>query len=166
MNLSEFHFNRLFRRWAGVTPRQYLAFVDRAGSRAARCWAPAQCSRRPVGRPFGPGRLHDLMVTLEAVTPGELKAGGAGITLTAGFAATPLGVALLADYAAGPLAPEPSSSRAARQQRLTPLRATVAAKRRWCATRRRADTLAARDLGRATARGGRCAWSSAAPTSS
>ena len=44
----------------------------------------------------GPGRLHDLMVTLDAVTPGELKAGGSGLSIRYGLTATPFGTALIA----------------------------------------------------------------------
>jgi AraC family transcriptional regulator of adaptative response/methylated-DNA-[protein]-cysteine methyltransferase len=49
----------------------------------------------------GPGRLHDLLVTLDAVTPGELKAGGRGLELTYGFSDTPFGEALIASTARG-----------------------------------------------------------------
>src|SRR5207249_7344509 len=74
--LSEFPFNRLFRRWAGITPRQYLAFVTGRAARGALVNdASVLDAAYGVGL-SGPGRLHDLMVTLEAVTPGELKARG------------------------------------------------------------------------------------------
>jgi AraC family transcriptional regulator of adaptative response/methylated-DNA-[protein]-cysteine methyltransferase len=101
VHLSEFHFNRLFRRWAGVTPRQYLAFVT---ARAAKGLLPASPSVLEAAYAVGlsgPGRLHDLMVTLEAVTPGELRSLGAGLTLTAGFSDTPFGRALLGATARG-----------------------------------------------------------------
>ncbi len=99
--LSEFHFNRLFRRWAGVTPRQYLAFVTARAARASLS-GPASVleSAYAVGL-SGPGRLHDLMVTLEAVTPGELKARGSGLDIRYGFTPTPFGTALLASTARG-----------------------------------------------------------------
>ncbi|HUO20539.1 MAG TPA: bifunctional helix-turn-helix domain-containing protein/methylated-DNA--[protein]-cysteine S-methyltransferase [Steroidobacteraceae bacterium] len=99
--LSEFHFNRLFRRWAGVTPRQYLAYVT---ARAARgvLGGPASVleASYAVGL-SGPGRLHDLLVTLDAVTPGELKALGAGLEIRYGFTPTPFGTALIASTARG-----------------------------------------------------------------
>ena len=95
--LSPWHFNRLFRRWAGVTPKQYLqwlaldaaksALADPSGSVLAAAYA-AGCS--------GPGRLHDLFVTLEAMTPGEYRAGGAGVVLRYGFADSPFGPVLIA----------------------------------------------------------------------
>ncbi len=100
-HLSEFHFNRLFRRWAGVTPRQYLAFVTARAARGALVGAPSVLDAALAVGLSGPGRLHDLMVTLEAVTPGELRSGGAGVVLRAGFAETPFGAALLAATARG-----------------------------------------------------------------
>lgn len=99
--LSQFHFNRLFRRWAGVTPRQYLAFVTgRAALDALAGSASVLEAAYSVGL-SGPGRLHDLMVTLEALTPGELKAGGAGVSIRYGYSDTPFGTALLAGTARG-----------------------------------------------------------------
>jgi AraC family transcriptional regulator, regulatory protein of adaptative response / methylated-DNA-[protein]-cysteine methyltransferase len=99
--LSPFHFNRLFRRWAGVTPRQYLAFVTgRAAAAALADSASVLEAAYAVGL-SGPGRLHDLMVTLEALTPGELKSGGAGVAIRYGFSDTPFGTALLAGTARG-----------------------------------------------------------------
>ena len=79
--LSEFHFNRLFRRWAGVTPKQYLAYVT---GREAHGEIVNQSSVLDTAYAVGlsgPGRLHDLIVTLDAVTPGELKALGRGIAI-------------------------------------------------------------------------------------
>jgi len=94
--LSEFHFNRLFRRWAGITPRQYLAFITAHAAREALGSAPSVLEAAYSVGLSGPGRLHDLIVTLDAVTPGELKSGGRGLELTCGFSDTPFGRALLA----------------------------------------------------------------------
>jgi AraC family transcriptional regulator, regulatory protein of adaptative response / methylated-DNA-[protein]-cysteine methyltransferase len=99
--LSQFHFNRLFRRWAGVTPRQYLAFITgRAAVEALAGSASVLEAAYAVGL-SGPGRLHDLMVTLEALTPGELRAGGAGVAIRYGYSDTPFGTALLAGTVRG-----------------------------------------------------------------
>ncbi len=101
VGLSGFHFNRLFRRWAGVTPKQYLAFVTgRAARSALEAQAPVLDAALSVGL-SGPGRLHDLVVTLDAVTPGELKARGAGVKITYGFSDTPFGKALIASTSRG-----------------------------------------------------------------
>ena len=94
--LSEFHFNRLFRRWAGITPRQYLAFVTARAARAELAGRGSVLDAAYNVGLSGAGRLHDLMVTLEAFTPGELKAQGEGAGVRYGFTATPFGTALLA----------------------------------------------------------------------
>ena len=99
--LSEFHFNRLFRRWAGVTPRQYLAFVTARAARGALAREASVLEASYAVGLSGPGRLHDLMVTLEAVTPGELKARGAGLEIRYGFTDTPFGTALIGRTARG-----------------------------------------------------------------
>jgi AraC family transcriptional regulator of adaptative response/methylated-DNA-[protein]-cysteine methyltransferase len=96
VGLSEFHFNRLFRRWAGVTPKQYLAFVTGREARGAIVNQSSVLDAAYSVGLSGPGRLHDLIVTLDAVTPGELKNLGRGITVRYGFTDTPFGEALLA----------------------------------------------------------------------
>ncbi len=58
--LSEFHFNRLFRRWAGVTPRQYLAFVTARAARGVLAEAASVLEAAYAVGLSGPGRLHDL----------------------------------------------------------------------------------------------------------
>ena len=94
--LSEFHFNRLFRRWAGLTPKQYLAFVTGRAAKGELTSQPSVLEAAYAVGLSGPGRLHDLIVTLDAVTPGELKAHGRGIAIRYGFTETPFGRALLA----------------------------------------------------------------------
>ena len=90
VRLSEFHFNRLFRRWAGITPRQYLAFVTASAARAELHGSASVLDAAFSVGLSGAGRLHDLAVTLEAVTPGELKARGAGDRHSATASATRL----------------------------------------------------------------------------
>ncbi|HZO21205.1 MAG TPA: methylated-DNA--[protein]-cysteine S-methyltransferase [Steroidobacteraceae bacterium] len=99
--LSEFHFNRLFRRWAGVTPKQYLAFVTGNTAKDALRTQPSVLDAAYSVGLSGPGRLHDLIVTLDAMTPGELKAQGRGTLIRHGFSPTPFGTALLATTARG-----------------------------------------------------------------
>jgi AraC family transcriptional regulator, regulatory protein of adaptative response / methylated-DNA-[protein]-cysteine methyltransferase len=99
--LSEFHFNRLFRRWAGITPRQYLAFVTADAARGALSGTSSVLDAAYAVGLSGPGRLHDLLVTLDAVTPGELKRRGRGVELFFGFSDTPFGRALLASTPRG-----------------------------------------------------------------
>lgn len=95
-DLSEFHFNRLFRRWAGLTPKQYLAFVTGREAKGELASQPSVLEAAYAVGLSGPGRLHDLIVSLDAVTPGELKALGRGLEICYGFADTPFGRALLA----------------------------------------------------------------------
>jgi AraC family transcriptional regulator, regulatory protein of adaptative response / methylated-DNA-[protein]-cysteine methyltransferase len=94
--LSEFHFNRLFRRWAGVTPKQYLAFVTGNAAKAELQTQPSVLDAAYSVGLSGPGRLHDLIVTLDAMTPGELKLLGRGTLIRYGLTDTPFGHALIA----------------------------------------------------------------------
>jgi AraC family transcriptional regulator of adaptative response/methylated-DNA-[protein]-cysteine methyltransferase len=101
VGLSEFHFNRLFRRWTGLTPKQYLAEVtSRAAGAALRDEPSVLDAAHTVGLSGG-GRLHDLTVTLEAMSPGEIRAGGAGVEIRHGVTQTPFGLAFLALSARG-----------------------------------------------------------------
>jgi AraC family transcriptional regulator, regulatory protein of adaptative response / methylated-DNA-[protein]-cysteine methyltransferase len=99
--LSEFHFNRLFRRWAGVTPKQYLAFVTGNAAKGALLTQPSVLDAAYAVGLSGPGRLHDLIVTLDAMTPGELKSFGRGTVIRYGFSDTPFGCALVATTTRG-----------------------------------------------------------------
>ncbi len=99
--LSEFHFNRLFRRWAGVTPKQYLAFVTGNAAKDALLTQPSVLDAAYSVGLSGPGRLHDLIVTLDAMTPGELKSLGRGTAIRYGFTDSPFGRALVATTSRG-----------------------------------------------------------------
>jgi AraC family transcriptional regulator of adaptative response/methylated-DNA-[protein]-cysteine methyltransferase len=101
VGLSEFHFNRLFRRWTGLTPKQYLAEVtNRAAGSALRREPSVMDAAHSVGLSGG-GRLHDLTVTLDAMTPGEIRGGGDGVLIRHGIAATPFGTAFFAETPRG-----------------------------------------------------------------
>jgi len=96
VGLSSWHFNRLFRSWAGVTPKQLVQFLSlRAAKKSLDQHASILSASLNAGL-SGPGRLHDLFVTIEAMTPGEYKNGGAGLVLDYGFSASPFGDVLLA----------------------------------------------------------------------
>jgi AraC family transcriptional regulator, regulatory protein of adaptative response / methylated-DNA-[protein]-cysteine methyltransferase len=99
--LSEFHFNRLFRRWAGVTPKQYLAFVTGNAAKGALLTQPSVLDAAYSVGLSGPGRLHDLIVTMDAMTPGELKLQGRGTVIRYGYSDTPFGRALVATTSRG-----------------------------------------------------------------
>jgi AraC family transcriptional regulator of adaptative response/methylated-DNA-[protein]-cysteine methyltransferase len=83
--LSPRHFQKVFRRWAGVSPKQFQGALslDHARSHLAAGLS-------------GSSRLHDLAITIDAATPGEIKSGGGGITLRTGTAATPFGLIFVA----------------------------------------------------------------------
>lgn len=101
VGLSEFHFNRLFRRWTGLTPKQYLAEVtSRAAGDALREEPSVMDAAHAIGLSGG-GRLHDLTVTLDAMTPGEIRALGEGVLIRHGLADTPFGTAFLAETPRG-----------------------------------------------------------------
>ncbi len=99
--MSEYHFARVFRRWAGISPKQFLQRLSiEAAKRALHGDASVLQAALDAGL-SGPGRLHDLFVVLEAVTPGEFKARGKGLTIRYGSADTPFGRAVIALTARG-----------------------------------------------------------------
>src|ERR1700720_909629 len=90
---TELH--HLFRRWAGLTPKAFLQALTLDGARKLlRDSASVLDATYAVGL-SGPGRLHDLFVTHEAMSPGEWKAGGEGLTMAYGFHLSPFGDALV-----------------------------------------------------------------------
>ena len=101
VHLSKYHFQRLFKQWAGVTPTQFMHFltVDYAKERLSQAQTVFNTSL-DAGLSSA-GRLHDLFVTFEAVTPGEYKSRGLGVTVRYGFHPTPFGDCLLAQTSRG-----------------------------------------------------------------
>ena len=90
---TELH--HLFRRWAGLTPKAFLQALTLDGARKLlRDSASVLDATYEVGL-SGPGRLHDLFVTHEAMSPGEWKSGGEGLTIQFGFHPSPFGSALV-----------------------------------------------------------------------
>lgn len=84
VGMSPFHLQRLFTAWAGVSPKLFLRYVTLDHAREALMDArPVLDTALDVGL-SGPGRLHDLLVTLEAATPGEMGAGGRGLEIRYG----------------------------------------------------------------------------------
>lgn len=95
VGLSQSHLTHLFRRWAGLSPKAFLQALTIDHARALlRESASVLDASLEVGL-SGPGRLHDLFVTHEAMSPGEYKARGAGLTLAYGWHASPFGEALV-----------------------------------------------------------------------
>jgi len=96
VGLSEFHFQRLFTRWAGISPKQFLQFLSVKYAKDLLAEAHSVLDVTYETGLSSPGRLHDLFVTYEALTPGQFKNKGAGLTIHYGFQATPFGPCLLA----------------------------------------------------------------------
>src|SRR6202521_4629818 len=93
--VSSTDLHHLFRRWCGLTPKAFLQALTLNYARdLLRSSASVLDTAYEVGL-SGPGRLHDLFVTHEAMSPGEWKAGGEGLTLTYGFHPCPFGMALV-----------------------------------------------------------------------
>lgn len=94
MELSPWHAQRVFARWAGLTPKQLLGMMSlEAAKRRLRDCDSVLGAALEVGL-SGPSRLHDLFVRMEAMTPGAYRARGAGLELRYGVHATPFGEAL------------------------------------------------------------------------
>jgi len=94
VHLSEFHLQRVFAQWAGISPKRFLQYLSKEHARQALRASADVLSASAAAGLSGAGRLHDLMVTCEAMTPGEIKSGGAGVALGYGRAGTPFGEAL------------------------------------------------------------------------
>jgi AraC family transcriptional regulator, regulatory protein of adaptative response / methylated-DNA-[protein]-cysteine methyltransferase len=87
--------HHLFRRWAGLTPKAFMQALTLDHAKALLRDSASVLDAALDSGLSGPGRLHDLFVTHEAMSPGEWKTGAAGITLTYGFHASPFGTAIV-----------------------------------------------------------------------
>lgn len=95
VGLSPSHFQRLFKRWAGVSPKIFLQALTLDRARAMlRDRASVLETAHMVGLSGG-GRLHDLFMTQEAMTPGDYAKGGSGLEIAYGFHGSPFGDALI-----------------------------------------------------------------------
>lgn len=95
IGLSEYHFQRLFTRWAGVSPKRFLQFLTKEGAKELLNRSENLLDTTHQVGLSSLGRLHDLFVTTEAVTPGEYKSGGEGVTIRYGIHLTPFGKCLI-----------------------------------------------------------------------
>jgi AraC family transcriptional regulator of adaptative response/methylated-DNA-[protein]-cysteine methyltransferase len=95
MGLSEFHFQRLFSRWVGISPKRFLQFLTKEHVKALLARRVPLLDAALDAGLSGPGRLHDLFVSCEAVTPGEYKAQGKGLRIAYGVHDSPFGRCLI-----------------------------------------------------------------------
>ncbi len=93
--LSEYHFQRIFQRWAGISPKRFLQFLTKEHAKTVLQKSNVLDASYDAGL-SGPGRLHDLFINCEAMSPGEYKEKGRGLTISYGFHPTPFGECFIA----------------------------------------------------------------------
>lgn len=95
IGLSEFYLQRIFTEWAGVSPKRFLQYVTKEYAKQALKNSSDVLTAALDSGLSGCGRLHDLMVSCEAMTPGEIRKLGDGLEIRFGFAPTPFGDAVI-----------------------------------------------------------------------
>jgi AraC family transcriptional regulator of adaptative response/methylated-DNA-[protein]-cysteine methyltransferase len=96
IHLSKYHFNRLFKRWAGIGPVQFLQFVTLDHTKKMLAKSKSLLDTSLESGLSGPSRLHDLFVSFDAMTPGDFKKKGTGLKIDYSFCASPFGECLMA----------------------------------------------------------------------
>ena len=96
VGLSEYHFQRKFTRWAGISPKRFLQFLTRENAKALLARSENLLNTTHQVGLSSLGRLHDLFITTEAVTPGEYKSRGDGLAIHYAIHPTPFGKCLIA----------------------------------------------------------------------
>ena len=96
IGLSEYHFQRLFTNWTGVSPKRFMQFLTKEHAKQLLSQSENLLETTHKVGLSSLGRLHDLFVSTEAVTPGEYKSGGAGLTIRYGLHPSPFGKVLIA----------------------------------------------------------------------
>ena len=95
VGLSEYHFQRIFTRWAGISPKRFVQFLTKEHAKDLLARSENLLDTTHQVGLSSLGRLHDLFVTTEAVTPGEYKSRGAGLAIRYGLHPTPFGKCLI-----------------------------------------------------------------------
>lgn len=101
VHLSPFHFQKLFKKWAGVSPKKFLQFISVEHSKNL---LKEKISLSEVSHNLGlsgTSRLHDLFVNIEGMTPGEFKNGGEKLIINFSFSETPFGKVIIASTIKG-----------------------------------------------------------------
>lgn len=96
VGLSEYHFQRIFTRWAGISPKRFLQFLTKEHAKDLLNESENLLDTTHQIGLSSLGRLHDLFVNTEAVTPGEYKSHGMGLNIHYGIHLTPFGKCLIA----------------------------------------------------------------------
>jgi AraC family transcriptional regulator, regulatory protein of adaptative response / methylated-DNA-[protein]-cysteine methyltransferase len=99
--LSPFHFQRLFKEWAGVSPKKFLQFITAEYAKGLLKKSLSLADASFETGLSGTGRLHDLFINLEGMTPGEFKNGGESLHINYSFAETPFGDVIIASTQKG-----------------------------------------------------------------
>lgn len=95
IGLSPFHFQRLFTRWVGVSPKKFLQYLTLERAKESLIASASVLDAAHDSGLSGPSRLHDLFMAHEAVTPGEFKQRGFGLAISYGWAESPFGDCLI-----------------------------------------------------------------------
>ncbi len=93
--LSEYHFQRVFTHWVGISPKRFLQYITLAHAKERLSQSTSLLDAAFEVGLSGPSRLHDLFITWEAMSPGEFKERGRGLTIQYGFHPSPFGECLL-----------------------------------------------------------------------
>ncbi|MDX2273025.1 MAG: methylated-DNA--[protein]-cysteine S-methyltransferase [Cyanobacteriota bacterium] len=101
VHLSPYHFQRLFTRWAGISPKHFLQYLTLEYAKSQIAYTRSLLDLSGNLGLSSPSRLHDLFVTLEAISPGEFKTGGSGLQIDYGIHSSPFGSCLIAKTARG-----------------------------------------------------------------
>lgn len=99
--LSPFHFQRLFRRWVGISPKRFVQFLTLDYAKQRLVDSASVLDAAYDAGLSGPSRLHDLFVTYEAMTPGDFKRAGAGVEIAYGTHPSPFGPCFIGQTARG-----------------------------------------------------------------
>lgn len=101
VHLSPFHFQRLFKEWAGVTPKKFLQYISLEHAKQLLKQKQTLADASFDAGLSGTSRLHDLFITIEGMTPGEYKNEGEHLRIQYSFAETPFGDVLIASTTKG-----------------------------------------------------------------
>jgi len=91
LGLSPFYFQRIFTRWVGISPKRFLQFLTVEHARSCLAETRSVLETAFETGLSSPGRLHDLTVSVDAMTPGEIKSGGSGLTIRHGLVSSHFG---------------------------------------------------------------------------